>query len=69
MQITVKIKSVYGNEVIYPVCDKSQIFVKMLNQKTLTRTDLQNIQELGFGVNLEPQSFMINLTKNILGVD
>ena len=53
MKITIQIKSVYGNETIYPVCAKALQFAKMLNQKTLTKRDLQNIQELGFEIELK----------------
>lgn len=68
MEITIKIKNVYGNETIYPVCDKSKIFAEMLGQKTLTRRDLQSISKLGFKISLEPQNFMVELSKNILNV-
>lgn len=48
MSIKVQIKNVYGNETIYPVCDKAKTFASMVGQKTLTRTDIEHIKELGF---------------------
>lgn len=50
MMIKVKIKNVYGSEKIYPACDKAQIFAHMLEQSTLTKSDIARIKELGFSV-------------------
>lgn len=50
MEILVEVKTVYGNQVIYPACDKSRIFAEMLNQKTLTHRDLCKIESLGFTI-------------------
>ncbi len=50
MVIQVKIKNVYGNETIYPVCDKAKIFARMVGQKSLTMTEIQNIKALGYTV-------------------
>lgn len=50
MKIIVKIKNVFGNELIYPICDKAKLFVKMVNQKTLTKHDLIIIVQLGFEI-------------------
>lgn len=48
--IKVTIKNVYGTPVIYPVCNKATIFAEMLNQKTLTFSDIRHIKELGFTI-------------------
>lgn len=48
MKIQVTIKSVYGNEVIYPVCDKAKLFAKLSNTKTLTYHSIQVIKSLGY---------------------
>lgn len=50
MSIQVEIKNVYGNEAIYPICDKGKTFASMVGQKTLTRRDIDHIKELGFTV-------------------
>lgn len=57
MQITIQIKSVYGNETIYPVCVNARIFADMLNQKTLTRRDLAKIYALGYDIVTEAPKF------------
>ena len=50
MVIQVRVKNVYGNETIYPVCDKAKTFAAMVKQSTLTRTDIKHIKALGFAV-------------------
>lgn len=52
MSIQVSIKNVYGNETIYPMCEKSKAFARMLGQKTLTFSDIQHIKEIGFEVQI-----------------
>lgn len=48
MEITVTRKSVYGNILVYPVCDQAHRFCSMLGSKTLTARDLKHIADLGF---------------------
>ncbi len=57
MTIQVTVKNVYGNQTIYPACDKSRIFAKMVGQKTLTRVDLENIKALGYAVQVTMPNF------------
>lgn len=56
MAIQVSIKSVYGKETIYPVCEKAKIFASLVEQSTLTRTDISRIKALGFVVEVVPNS-------------
>jgi hypothetical protein len=53
MEITVKIKDVYGVERIYPACDKSLIFAGLCGTKTLNKSDIEDIRALGFAVKQE----------------
>lgn len=50
MQITVTIKSVYGNQMIYPACDTARGFTDLLNTKTLTMRHIEGIKALGYAV-------------------
>jgi hypothetical protein len=50
MTITVQIKNVYGNVLIYPICDKAKAFAAIANQKTLSQATLWQIKALGFTV-------------------
>jgi hypothetical protein len=54
--ITIKIKSVYGNELIYPVCPKAIAFAKIAGTKTLSHNNLCQIEAFGFSINIEPQT-------------
>lgn len=50
MKIQVSIKSVYGQEKIYPVCKNAKLFAELVGQKTLTRSDISKIKMLGYEV-------------------
>jgi hypothetical protein len=50
--ITFKEKNVYGRVLIYPVCDKANIFSGLLSTKTFTTGQLSLIESLGYTVNL-----------------
>ena len=46
--IKVKVKNVYGNELIYPDCDIAKQFCEMLRTKTLTKHHIDCIEKLGY---------------------
>jgi len=48
--ITVKVRNVYGNALVYPVCVKAQIFAEIGNRETLSPAMLNKIVELGYTV-------------------
>jgi hypothetical protein len=50
MIVQVKIKSVYGNERIYPVNKQAKMFASLTNKATLDRRDVGLIKDLGFTV-------------------
>ena len=50
MEIIVKIETVYGNEVIRPVCEKAKLFASIAGTKTLTRAAINYIKQLGYSV-------------------
>lgn len=52
MNIKVRIKNIYGNDLIYPVCDKAKYFAAIAKKKTFSKDDIQNIKKLGFEVNV-----------------
>lgn len=51
--IRVQIKIVYGNELIYPVCEAAQLFTALTRKKSLDRHDIQLIKDLGYEVIVE----------------
>lgn len=50
MQITVMIKNVYGNEIVYPVCDQAKLFARLAGTKTLTPLTLSLVAALGYEI-------------------
>lgn len=50
MTIQIKIKSVYGNQLIYPANDTAEKFTTLLGKKTFTQTELEIIKSLGFHI-------------------
>lgn len=56
MKIIVEKKNVYGNTMIYPVCDKAQNFAALAGTKTLSMSDIEIIKELGYSVELKQQT-------------
>lgn len=53
MEILVRIKNVYGTDLVYPVCDKAKIFARLAAQKTLTDWTITQIKELGYTIKVE----------------
>ena len=50
MKIIVCIKNVYGEEKAYPHCETAKKFAALLGTKTLTKSALRQIKELGYQV-------------------
>jgi len=48
--IKIQMKSVFGNELVYPVCDKSKILTALTRKKTLDNQDLEMIKNLGYKI-------------------
>jgi hypothetical protein len=55
MTIIVRRKTVYGNEVIYPVCETAQCLTLLGDTKTLTPRQINIIKALGYTIVLEQQ--------------
>lgn len=53
MTITVQIKNVYGQEKIYPACDKAKLFASLKGQSTLTQSDIKHIKALGYTIEIK----------------
>ena len=46
--LIVRKKSVYGNELIYPVCLTSQLVARLIKQKTFNRESIRILKKLGY---------------------
>jgi hypothetical protein len=52
--IHVRVMDVYGRQVVYPVCDKAQVFAAIAGTTSLTETTLRCIRKLGFDIHVIP---------------
>ena len=55
MEIEVQVKTVYGNDLIYPICSKAKSFTTLTKTKTLSREDIAVIKALGYAVKTAAQ--------------
>ena len=55
-RIIVEIKNVYGNELVYPICDDAKLFAAIASAKTLTLDTLQKIKSLGYAIIVKTRS-------------
>lgn len=49
--ITVEVRNVYGNTLVYPICDTAKLFARIANKSTLNASILNDVVQLGFQVN------------------
>lgn len=50
MNVTIRVDRVYGNVLMYPVCEKAHLFAAIAGTKTLSKRDIANIRALGYEV-------------------
>lgn len=55
MEITVSIKNVYGQDLIYPACKVSQVLTLIKGSKTLSRIDIENLKRLDWTIKVKAQ--------------
>ena len=54
MDISVQIKSVYGRDLVYPVCKRAMAFATIANTDTLTQQTIDQIKLLGYRIMVIP---------------
>ena len=59
LAITVRVRNVYGNRVVYPVCDKAKIFAQMAGHSTLTPATLDCIRRLGYLIEVQQETIEV----------
>ena len=52
-QITVAVKSVYGRQTIYPVCEQAKLLTSLTGNKTLSQSNIATIKALGYTIQVE----------------
>ena len=58
MELLVQIKNIYGRDVIYPICEKSQLLTRLSGNRTLTEEAIAVIKGLGY-------TFITTTTKEV----
>lgn len=51
--IKVKVKTVYGNRLVYPVCQRAQLLAEIAGTKTFSKDVLLRIKQLGYTVEVQ----------------
>jgi len=54
--IIVRIKSVYGENKVYPVCREAETFAKIAGTTTLTMVTIKLIKDLGYTVSVQSEA-------------
>lgn len=50
MQINLVERDVYGKTLLYPACEKAELFCKMIKSKTMPDYQVDNVRRLGYSV-------------------
>ena len=58
MEIKLKAKSVYGKVLVYPVCEKSNLLIRLTGKKTFDDTDMFVLERLGYSVSWEAEKVL-----------
>ena len=48
MECIIEIKAVYGQDMVYPACDKSALLAQLTGKKTLTPETIALAKQLGY---------------------
>ena len=54
--ITVQLRDVYGNRLVYPACAMAHHFAAIAGTKTLSSPVLKHIKAMGFDVEIEQET-------------
>ena len=53
MKIVVRVKNIYGNKTVYPVCGDAKLFAQIAGHSTLTSMTIDLIKRLGYVIEVE----------------
>jgi hypothetical protein len=56
MSITVRVKNIYGNKTVYPVCQSAKVFAQIAGHSTLTSATLDGIRRLGYLIEVQQET-------------
>jgi hypothetical protein len=63
MELKLKAKSVYGKVLVYPVCEKSNLLIRLTGKKTFDDTDMFVLERLGYSVSWEAEKMLPNILR------
>ena len=66
MTVTIETRTVYGNEMIYPIGESAEHVKRLTGKKTVDLSDLRALQGLGIEVVLLTSSTSTTVVENIL---
>lgn len=53
--ISVRVTNVYGQRMIYPVCEMAKTFAAIAGTKTLKPDTIEKIKQLGYSIAVQPE--------------
>lgn len=60
MEIEVRIKRSYGNELFYPVNDDAKLLCELIGTTTITKDKLKKIREHGWDVKIKQEEYQLD---------
>lgn len=48
MELSIDIKTIYGKETVYPMCENGKLLAEFKGQKTFTEADIKLLKKLGY---------------------
>lgn len=58
-QVTLNVRNVYGNELIYPHNDTAKLLLKLTGKRTFSKQDISNIYKLGYSIEFVAQEVVL----------
>jgi len=55
MTATVQIKTHYGTQYIYPICETAQNLARLTGKKTFSHRDIDVIKALGYSIDVQQE--------------
>ena len=52
MHITVQVRNVYGNDLVYPLDDQAALFASLVGAKTFNAKQVRTIRALGYAIHV-----------------
>jgi hypothetical protein len=56
--IIVRVRDVYGQRKVYPVCSDAKLFAEIAGTTTLTDNTLRRIRDLGFDIKIQQEELL-----------